>query len=68
MNFKPWRCLHCGKVIGAVRRNSSRVPVLYVLDGPVDDLDTDFNWTNKMLAGDVRCSCGKIRNWRSVRG
>lgn len=66
MRFTAWHCLHCGQVIGAVRRNSSRIPILYVLDAPADQLNDEFDWSIKMKSGDVRCSCGHVRNWRSV--
>jgi len=68
MTFIRWQCMGCGKVIGAIRKNSSRVPVLYVLDQPMDKLEDDFDWSIKMINGDVKCAnCGKIRNWRSIR-
>jgi hypothetical protein len=65
IDYVPWRCLHCDRVLGMVVRNSNRLPVLHVFDRPQRTMNTELEIKSKLIIGEVFCVCGRIRKWKS---
>jgi hypothetical protein len=68
-NDLPWKCLGCGKILGFVLRNTSRISVLHVLAKPMTASEGMVAQVRgRMIAGVVLCDCGRMRQWNSGNG